>query len=274
MFCCPNCKQPLTRLEHVYRCENGHCFDIASGGYVNLLLANQKSSKNPGDNPTMIGARTYFLNSGSYSCLSDHLNHTIDSLCSANSSVILDAGCGEGYYAQRLYQQLTNLGKSVQIFGIDLSKNGVKSASKRCSSGYFAVASLFGLPFADNTIDLVYNVFSPLCPTEFFRVLKPDGYFVAVYPAARHLFGLKEVLYENPYENAEKSFELDGFQITDKKRVSYTMDLSSQQTIYSLYTMTPYFYKTPLSGAERLAKLEYLQTEADFWIITYEKTAG
>ena len=28
---------------------NGHCFDIAKEGYVNLLPANKKHSDNPGD---------------------------------------------------------------------------------------------------------------------------------------------------------------------------------------------------------------------------------
>ena len=39
VFRCPVCEEPLLRQERSYRCTNGHLFDIARKGYVNLLLA-------------------------------------------------------------------------------------------------------------------------------------------------------------------------------------------------------------------------------------------
>ena len=270
MFCCPICGGPLVWGEQVCRCRKGHCYDIAAQGYVNLLPANRKPSRNPGDNSGMVLGRTHFLDTGSYRPLSDELNKTVSGLC-GSSPRILDAGCGEGYYAQRLYGYLAGQGKYPLICGIDLSKPAVKHAARRCREGRFAVASLFDLPIATGTVDLCYNVFSPICAQEFSRVLVSGGWFVAVYPAARHLFGLKEVLYKTPYENEEKTFELEGFEITNRNRICYEFTLEGNALIEALFSMTPYYYKTPIEGSRRLAACEQLRTEADFWIVTYHK---
>lgn len=270
LYSCPVCGGRLAWGGHACRCPEGHSFDIAAQGYVNLLLANQKSSPNPGDNAEMVAGAHRFLDSGSYAPLSDALNGTVLALC-GDAPRILDAGCGEGYYAARLFEALEGAGRAPALFGVDLSKPAVRHAARRCRGGRFAVASLFALPLADGSADLVYNVFSPLCPREFSRVLAPGGHFVAAYPAARHLWGLKSVLYDAPYENADKSFELEGFHITDRRRVRYSFTLEGSALIESLFSMTPYYYKTPAEGAARLAALETLTTEADFWVVAYGK---
>lgn len=54
LYSCPVCGGRLAWGEHACRCPEGHSFDIAAQGYVNLLLANQKSSPNPGDNAEMV----------------------------------------------------------------------------------------------------------------------------------------------------------------------------------------------------------------------------
>ena len=136
MFRCPVCHQPLTKEEGRFVCENRHSFDRAgksSGGYVNLLLANKKSSKDPGDNALMIAGRTAFLSAGYYQPLSDSLNQTVLSvLDQGKCAQVLDAGCGEGYYAQRLAQAAQEQGRAMDFYGIDLSKYGVKASAKRC----------------------------------------------------------------------------------------------------------------------------------------------
>jgi len=49
--------------------------------------------------------------------------------------------------------------------------------------------------------------------------------------------------------------------------------LPDVQTIKDLFTMTPYFWKTPKEGASRLEALEKLETEISFDIYIYRKTA-
>lgn len=271
MFTCPVCHGILTKSDKVLQCKKGHSFDLAAQGYAHLLSSNKMHSKSPGDNAEMVNGRTRFLDSGNYQTMSDALNRTICALV-GNFPRILDAGCGEGYYAARLYAALNEEGKVPELAGIDISKRAVRHAASRLHDGQFAVASLFDLPLADQSVDICYNVFSPICASEFARVLVPGGHFIAVYPAARHLLGLKKILYENPYENEEKTFELDEFEIVNRKRLSYYFTLNSNDLIESLFMMTPYYYKTPIDGSKRLASCEKLTTEADFWIITYRRS--
>lgn len=278
MFRCPVCHSPLQKEDIRFVCANRHSFDRAGrsgGGYVNLLLANKKSSSDPGDNALMISGRTTFLSAGYYQPLSDALCESILSL--PQSLRVLDAGCGEGYYAQRLLEAAAQRGIPLDFYGVDLSKYGVKAAAKRCQKiplpvqSSFGVGSIFDLPFADESLDVVYNVFSPIGEQEFCRVLRPGGHFVAAYPGARHLFGLKEILYEHPYENEEKTHELQGFSIQSRQRIAYRRRLDGQAVIQGLFMMTPYYYKTSVAGAERLKELESLETEIDFWLIEYQK---
>ena len=270
MFRCPVCHRPLAQNACMLCCERGHSFDLAAQGYVNLLLANQKSSPDPGDNAAMVHARTHFLDRGVYRPLSDLLNQRIEQSCSERSA-ILDAGCGEGYYADRLLHRLQAVGKAAELYGVDVSRRAVKHAAARNKEGHFAVASLFALPLADESVDVCYNVFSPICASEFSRVLRQEGSFFAVYPAPRHLYALKQVLYDHPYENGVKTYALEGFRILRRERLSYTFCLESPQLIQSLFMMTPYYYKTPAAGSERLSQLDSLEVEADFWLVAYVK---
>ena len=270
MFICPICKGALMKRERTLCCPKNHSFDLAAQGYVNLLPANRKSSANPGDNAEMVASRTRFLDSGFYAPLSNTFNAEIAARAGA-APRILDAGCGEGYYAARMYDALHTVGKDAALYGVDISKAAVRHAARRCRAAHFAVASLFALPFSDGAFDVCCNIFSPLCAPELLRVLAPGSVFAAVYPAARHLYGLKEILYEHPYENPDKTFELEGFCIESRRRISYEFTLDGNDLIESLFMMTPYYYRTPAQGAQRLSLCDCLRTEADFWIVFYRR---
>ena len=73
MYKCPVCQKELVKQDKSYKCLNGHSFDVNKKGYVNLLLANQGHSNNPGDSKEMIDARTTFLNQGYYENLRTEL---------------------------------------------------------------------------------------------------------------------------------------------------------------------------------------------------------
>ena len=73
LFICPVCKENLTELEKLYRCENGHCFDKSKFGYVNLLQSQKSSAKRHGDDRMMVRARRDFLDKGYFKALADKL---------------------------------------------------------------------------------------------------------------------------------------------------------------------------------------------------------
>ncbi|MGJ8687515.1 MAG: putative RNA methyltransferase, partial [Spongiibacteraceae bacterium] len=63
---CPLDNTVLSRHAQQWRCPQGHCFDVAKQGHVNLLPVQNKKSREPGDSKAMIAARRDFLNSGAY----------------------------------------------------------------------------------------------------------------------------------------------------------------------------------------------------------------
>ena len=270
LFRCPICAAPLERTERTYCCPAGHSFDIAKEGYVHLLPPNQKHSAAPGDDKAMAAARRDFLSKEYFRPLLNTLRCQILSL-SGESPKILDAGCGEGYYTAGIYEALTAAGKQPKMAGTDISKFILRHAARRCRAVEFAVASSYHLPLGDVSVDLLLDCFSPLALEEFRRVLRPGGYFLYVVPAADHLWQLKEVLYDHPYPNEEKETPYEGFTYQAIVPVEDTIHLPCPADIQALYHMTPYCWKTPRSGAERLEKLETLDCRIAFRIHIFRK---
>jgi len=269
LFSCPVCGGALTKEPGRYTCPAGHSFDIAKEGYVNLLPANRQHSKSPGDDKQMAQARTRFLEGNWYGPLREKLCELVEK-SAEKGSALLDAGCGEGWYTAALAQVMA--GKGGQTAGVDLSRPAVKKAARRCPGGEIAVASVYHLPVADRAIDVLVNCFSPLAAEEFRRVLRPGGTFLYVVPGPRHLWELKQVLYDHPYENGEKEEEYPGFALQKVVPVETAFTLTDPQAIQDLYHMTPYTWKTPREGAERLSKVDALTVTAQFRVHIFHRT--
>ena len=270
LFICPICGEGLDRIHGIYKCSSGHCYDIASEGYVHLLPVNKKHSKLPGDDKHMVLARYRFLSGCYYTPLRTALIDLILRLSNSSPS-LLDSGCGEGYYTQGIAEALKNAEKEPRIVGIDISKEAIRLAAKRTKNAEFAVASAYHLPINDDCMDLVLNCFSPLCEAEFRRVLQRGGYFIYVVPAPRHLWEMKCAIYDKPYENERFSSEYEGFTLKETITVQDRISLTDNQTISDLFTMTPYFWKTSQEGVDRLRGLNELETEIAFDIHVYQK---
>ena len=270
LFRCSVCGGDLERTERTYRCQKNHSFDLSKEGYTYLLPPNQKHSAAPGDDKGMAAPRREFLSKDYYHPLKDALcalalSHTGD------TPALLDTGCGEGYYTSGVFRALKDAGKAPRMAGIDISKFILRYAAKREKEVEFAVASSYHLPVQDESIDLLINCFSPLALEEFKRVLKPGGTFLYVVPAAEHLWEMKEVLYDRPYPNEEKETPYEGFAYEAIVPVEETITLQSQSDIHALFQMTPYYWKTPKEGCERLAALDTLTTRIAFRIHVFRK---
>ena len=273
LFCCPLCGAALSRNGGAYVCPGRHSFDVAKEGYVHLLPPNQKHSALPGDDREMVAARRGFLSKGYYRPLLNTLCCQILS-CPVKSPVILDAGCGEGWYTAGVYQVLREAGRAPLMAGTDISKFALRTAAKRAKEIEFAVASSFRLPLPGAAADVLLNCFSPLALEEFRRVLKPGGWFLYVVPGPGHLWELKEILYDQPYPNEEKETPYEGFAYQKIVPVDDMITLESREDIQNLFHMTPYAWKTPKSGAERLAALERLTVRISFRVHVFRRPEG
>ena len=269
LFLCPICAAPLERTEHCYRCPAGHSYDLAREGYVHLLPANRKHAKEPGDDKAMVAARNRFLEGGWY----DHLKASLCELAQAyagESVAFLDAGCGEGYYTAAVVDTLERAGRLAAAAGVDLSKAALRRAARRARSAEFAVASVYHMPVGDGAAGVLLDCFAPLALEEYRRVLRPGGVFLYVVPAPEHLMEMKNVLYDAPYENPDQSVEYAGFHYLDVVPVRRRVVLE-REALLDLFGMTPYAWKTPREGVERLKALEALEVTAAFRIHVFRR---
>lgn len=264
MLRCPICKQKLIKKERFYTCAAHHCYDIAKQGYVNLLCNNHTGS---GDDQAMIHARSNFLSHGYYQPLCDAIIQLIQQHPSTN---ILDAGCGEGFYTNQFGQAFPN----DHIFGFDLSKSGIASASKnRQANTTYAVANVFHLPVMDHSSDIALSIFTPYRLSEMDRILKTHGLFICVGPGPQHLFELKQIVYPHVYKNQACPIQDKHWDIVQERLLTYSIDVYDQQDILSLFQMTPYYWKSPKDGCERLYARTSLTTTVEFYIVCYRKKA-
>ena len=238
-----------------------HSYDFSKSGYLNLTTPRDGE----GDKKEAVRARKSFLEAGYYQPLSDAVNDVLKEL---GAATVLDAGCGEGYYTNRM-------GEFCDAFGVDLSRAGIDSAAKAARAAgtraAFAVGSLFTLPVRDECFDVVTNLFAPCAESEFLRVLKPGGTLVLVGAGERHLLGLKEALYENPYLNPGRADLPQSMLNTDRRRLTYRITVEGQEQIEALFSMTPYYWRTGPSDRQKLQALQSLTTDVDFDIFLYRK---
>lgn len=261
---CPVCGQALTCENRTWRCENRHSYDIAREGYVNLL-SSRKSGELTGDNREMALSRRDFLNKGYYAPLAEAVTDRLRQY-SDDGDTVLDICCGEGYYTAYAAQRLDR-----RFYGFDLSKSMVRLAAKRKTSARFFVANIAAIPITDGAVKAAFHLFAPFHAAEFRRVIAADGVLMTAIPGRDHLYGLKEVLYDQPYRNDEKEPSAEGLTAIERVRVQGELTLHTPEDINALFQMTPYYYHTPSDGMRRLDSRTTLTTPIEFILIIYKK---
>lgn len=228
------------------RCGRCHSFDLAREGYLNLLR-----SKRTGDSKEMLLARRAFLDRGHYQPLAEALADTIATFLGEHAGPcerplrVLDAGCGEGYYLDRLGQRLSEAPGLVGtlLIGLDSAKEAIRMAAKRCPDAALLVADLKErLPIADASLDAILNVFAPRDLAEFARMLVPGGLLLIAIPSPDHLvelrlahglLGIEEQKLERLLEALAPHFASVG-----TRDLRYTLHLESD-AVQTLIAMTP-----------------------------------
>lgn len=270
---CPLDGQTLHRNGNSWRCEAGHSFDIARQGYVHLLPVQKKRSRDPGDSKDMVAARHRFLNGGFYDGISDAVNRAVASGLPHEPDVVhlLDAGCGEGYYTQRLTESLPGT-QEAALVGLDISKWAVLAAAKQDKRISWVVGSNANLPVLSGTLDVVLCLFGFPVYGEFHRVLKSGGLALQVDAGPDHLRELREIIYpELKPEKPGNGTAPEGFRLVASEQVRQTLKLTGQNVIADLLAMTPHLYRASAEGRERAAKLSELTVTVDVALKHYAK---
>jgi len=228
--------------ETALKCIDGHSFDIARQGYVNLLSGH--GTKFAQDTADMVAARDDFLDAGHYSQLAEELAEVVGGVLAESAPgghhrpLILDAGTGTGYYLQRILESLAGGPASdaagdagIDSVGLDISKFALRRAARRNLRTANLVWDLWQpLPVEAARADAVLVIFAPRNAAEFARVLKPRGRLVVVTPRPGHLAQIARqagLLGIQPEKEAGLVQAMAGhFQLQESRQLTIALNLS------------------------------------------------
>src|SRR5438445_5183091 len=167
MLLCPvrNCRMPLMREDRRLLCPRGHSFDVARSGYINLLQPQDRRSSQPGDTEAAVEGRRRLHDRG----VTELLLRGIAEIAGARSSdVVLDAGCGDGFYLGSLAAQT-----GFRAHGVDISVPAIDLAARRYPGCEWIVANADRfVPYGDRSFSIVLSITARMNSVEFRRVLR------------------------------------------------------------------------------------------------------
>lgn len=189
---CPvrGCGEPLERAARALRCARRHSFDVAGSGYCNLLQPQDRRARSPGDRKEVVAARRRWLDAGRGDFLLRALEEVIARLQLPRGAAVLDAGCGEGFFLASLQARF-----GFEGWGTDISAPAVDLAARRYPGCRWLVLNADRrLPFTAASFHLILSVNGRLNPTEFRRLLAPDGLLLVTVPADDDLAELRSAV--------------------------------------------------------------------------------
>ncbi|HXP88737.1 MAG TPA: methyltransferase domain-containing protein [Bryobacteraceae bacterium] len=223
------CHLALVREERRVHCPRGHSFDIARSGYINLLQPQERRSKRPGDTVAAVAARRHLHDRG----VTEPLLQAIAGILAAGpSDVVLDAGCGDGFYLGALARQT-----GCDAHGVDISVPAVDAAARRYPGCEWIVANADRfVPYADRSFSVVLSITARMNAGEFRRVLRDDGRLLVALAAPEDLIELRGAGRDRVARTVETFAER--FTLVDQRRITSAADLDAaavQDVLLSIY---------------------------------------
>jgi len=231
MLTCPvrGCHLALVREERRLLCALGHSFDISRSGYINLLQPQERRSKQPGDTVAAMAGRRRLHDLG----ITEPLLQAIKEITAPSpNDIVLDAGCGDGFYLGSLATQT-----GFDAHGVDISIPAIEAAARRYPKCEWVVANADRMvPYANRSFTMVLSITARMNAPEFRRILHDDGRLLVAIPAPEDLIELRG----RGRDRAARTVETfaPNFTLVEERRTTTTADLDAaavQDVLHSIY---------------------------------------
>jgi 23S rRNA (guanine745-N1)-methyltransferase len=268
------CDAELTSRATDAACPNGHAFDRARSGYLNLLLSNKKQSKEPGDSPDMMRSRRTFLHGGFYDRMAEATNAAVTEIVAGRTDgSVADLGCGEGFFTARLHRALVEAeAPGCTCYGVDVSRPGIRMATAYDRGITWVVASLHRSPFLPRSLDVALSMFAPIDTPDLHRRVRDDGALVTVTPGPDHLDALRALIYASVKPHPPTPALMAGdtlFEQITSTRVRYPIVVDTTAQIANLLAMTPYYWNINRATRARIEALSRLDLIVDAYVSVF-----
>jgi 23S rRNA (guanine745-N1)-methyltransferase len=220
---------PLLRDQRRLLCERGHSFDVARSGYINLLQPQDRRSSRPGDTAAAIAGRRRLHDLG----VTAPLLHAIAELLAASpGDIVLDAGCGDGFYLGALAHRI-----GFSAHGVDISVPAIEAAARRYPACEWIVANADRfVPYAAGSFSIVLSITARMNASEFRRVLGEHSRLLVALPAPDDLIELRGAGRDRTARTVQTF--APGFTLVDQRRVTTAADLDAaavHDVLHSIY---------------------------------------
>jgi 23S rRNA (guanine745-N1)-methyltransferase len=196
---------------------------VARSGYINLLQPQDRRSKRPGDTPAAVAARRRLHDRGVTAPLLDAIATMADL---SAEDIVLDAGCGDGFYLGSLVNQ-----SGIEGHGIDISIPAVEAAARRYHECEWIVANADRfVPYSDCSFSVVLSITARMNSAEFRRVLRDDGRLLVALPAADDMIELRSRAGNAGRDRVPSTLETfaPDFTLIEHSRVTASADLDAK----------------------------------------------
>ena len=256
---CPLCGKTLSQKDASFRCAAGHCFDLSAKNYLNLAPS--------AGQPDQYGRQLFLtrrrvFKAGFYNQVLAALGkHALAEHARLQRPLtVLDAGCGEGFFARGLLNSLPP--GSAEVLALDLSKDGLILAAQAEPALKCLLADLAALPLNDNSTDIILNILSPANYREFRRILRPGGLLLKIIPGVGYLRQVRAA-YKLPQAAESEALRLFRELPAEKTEATlcYTLPVNAEQA-------ADFLLMSPLSEHRTPPKADFTEITVDLWLLT------
>ena len=254
IYLCPKCLSESCIENISLVCDDNHCYDFSKKGYIHLIN-NYKPTKYSEE---LFMARNEIFSNGFYTNVLKNIQNLVGKYA---KDVVLDIGCGEGYYIK----ELKTVFPEKYFYGLDNSKDAIELAVKEDKLNPYMVANLANLPFRDGSVSCILNILTPANYEEFFRVLGDNGYLIKIIPNANYLREIRELIGGKEYTNSDtvKLIE-DNCTVVDRITVNNTFKLTKEQA-QNFLKMTPLTFSKVIA-ADDINKLKEITIDLELLV--------
>ena len=254
IYLCPKCLSESCIENISLVCSNNHRYDFSKKGYIHLIN-NYKPTKYSEE---LFIARSEVFGNDFYANVLKNIQNLVEKYA---KGIVLDIGCGEGYYIKKL----KTVFPEKYFYGLDNSKDAIELAVKEDKLNPYMVANLANLPFKDGSVSCILNILTPANYAEFFRVLGDEGYLIKVIPNANYLGEIRELIGGKEYTNSDTvSLIEENCTIVERITVSDTFELTQMQAA-SFLKMTPLTFSKVITDAD-IEKLKEITIDLELLV--------